>query len=430
MAVELFRPHIAIAFGRASSFADSRASSFSMKDLFTTSFDTPLSSSLLGKLKLKLPEFGRFSSFDLQTSQPMDPITFEVFDVKNYLPEIQYSLDLTPSIEFAVPTFKAGDIYDALVPDSTLTIKSMGKFVKKKIISKITAKLDGLFSVKLDIPTEGLTIDTPELGANISLGSYSESSTQLFPPTLDVDKVEDFDFDFDIDLVDGKLVVDASFAMNVVGVNPLNALADVAGTLSNILEDQSSNIGDVAEQLGSSLDSAATFFQDLAGSDKITLQLNATIDLSVNIGLSLDSFAISSSLNELKSSIVATFEDDYSTEISGVNVAVAPSILLYLEAYNTAVIDARDAGTTVDVFQTPSALTQFGFGGLFDARVTVGINDLGFSLLASDDDMFDVLPRTCHIPVNELSMRYTTNPFAYLPVVVSIFLFSISHCKV
>lgn len=374
--MELFRPHLAIAFGHASSFGDNRASSFSLMNLFAPPLDTALSSSLLNKLTLQLPDFDRFSDLDPMTGRAMDPSSFEIFDVKDYLPELQFALGSSPSIEFAPPTFKASDIFEAFVPDSTLTLKAMGKFVKKKIISKITNVLDGLFSVEVDIPTGGLTNDLPTLGASISLGSYSESSTQLFPPTLDVESVEDFDFDFDVEIVDGKLVLEVGFAMKVVNVNPLNALSDVAGSLSSTLMDQSGEFQDVANTLGNSIDSASEMFQSLAESDNIQLLLNASLDLSVNIGLSPSEFEFSSSLSEFKSSLFASIEDELSFGIFTVN----PRIQLYLEADNTAVAAAKEAGTTVDIFKDSSSLAAFAFGGIFDSRITVAIDNVPASL--------------------------------------------------
>ena len=126
--------------------------------------------------------------------------------------------------------------------------------------------------------------------------------------------------------------------------------------------------------VGSAVDSATGLLQSVADRGELSVILDADLDLSVKMGLSPDSFQITSSLNELRSSITVTIEDDYDYPISdSVTFLVSPSIVLYLEAYNTAIVDARDAGTTVDIFQTPWALTQMGFGGTFNAQVTFGI---------------------------------------------------------
>ena len=121
----------------------------------------------------------------------MDGSTFEVFDVTKYLPEIQFALDLAPSLNFAASNFRASDIFDALFPTSIPTIKSFGVFIKKTIMSKIQLALDGLFDAQVDIPTTGLSVDRVSLGVDgINLGAYTESNNKLFPPMVDVDAVK------------------------------------------------------------------------------------------------------------------------------------------------------------------------------------------------------------------------------------------------
>lgn len=139
--------------------------------------------------------------------------------------------------------------------------------------------------------------------------------------------------------------------------------------------------------VGSVVDTATGLIQGVADIEQLSILLDADLDLSVKMGLSPDSFEITSSLNKLETSITATIEDDFSYEVSSINFMdnslnfmVSPSIVLYLEAYNTAIVDARDAGTTVDIFQTPSALAQMGFGGTFNAQVTFGIENVPVSL--------------------------------------------------
>lgn len=117
----------------------------------------------------------------------MDPVTFEVFDARNYLAEIQFSLDLAPSVEFTASAFKASDLYDALFPKSPPTIKALDAFIKKDLMSKIRSVLDGLFDVKVNVPTTGLSVDEVTFGGNgVSLGEYTDFNNKLFPPAIDV----------------------------------------------------------------------------------------------------------------------------------------------------------------------------------------------------------------------------------------------------
>ena len=192
--MELFLPHIAVAFGFAPSFSDMRALSFSLDWLFVPNFGPELSIHMLESLKEKTGlgnlDFDRFTEVT-SSGIPLDPTTFEVFSVDNYLSEIQFALDLAPSVEFAAPSFRSADLFDALFPTSIPTIKSFGAFVKKEIMSKIQLALEGLFDAKVNVPTSGLSVDQVSFGADgIILGVYTERNNRLFPPMVDVDVVQ------------------------------------------------------------------------------------------------------------------------------------------------------------------------------------------------------------------------------------------------
>ena len=192
--VELFLPHLAVAFDFASSFSDIEALSFSLDKLYGSStfqFDLNIQmlKSLQSKLDLKVL-FNRFSGFSA-SGIPMDPITFEVFNIDNYLPEIQFSLDLAPSIDFAAPNFRGSDLFDAMFPTAFPTLQSFILFIKKNIMSKIQLALDGLFDAKVDVPTTGLSVDEVDFGVSgPNLGEWSEFNNELFPPMIDVDVVQ------------------------------------------------------------------------------------------------------------------------------------------------------------------------------------------------------------------------------------------------
>eukprot|EP00956_Cyclotella_meneghiniana_P045584 scaffold375448_cov136-Cyclotella_meneghiniana.AAC.1 len=72
--------------------------SFSLDKLYglRSSFEFDISIQMLNSLQSKLDLKGLFNRFSSVSPLgiPMDPITFEVFDIDNYLPEIQFSLDL------------------------------------------------------------------------------------------------------------------------------------------------------------------------------------------------------------------------------------------------------------------------------------------------------------------------------------------------
>lgn len=188
--MELFLPHIAVAYGYASSFSDPRALSFDMSQLFEPSFGADLSNRLLSVLQSKLTSFDQFSSIS-STGLPMTP-DGKIFLVQDFLPELQYAFDLSPDVKFSAEGFSAADLYDAIFPSGNVqSLKSFGSFIKKKVVSKISNALNGLFDVTTHVPSVGLTVDEVILdGTGLSLGDYSNSSTQLFPPAIDVDSVQ------------------------------------------------------------------------------------------------------------------------------------------------------------------------------------------------------------------------------------------------
>lgn len=191
--VELFIPHIAVAFGHAPSFSHPRALSFSLNKLFEPNFGPGLSTKVLQTLTSNPhlnSSFDRFTSTS-ETGYPIDPVSLEIFDVDHYLPEIQFSYNISPSIEFAAKNFRTSDLYDALFPASVPTLKSFGMFIKKKILSKISRAIGGMFNAKVDIPTVGLTSNDVSLGGDgINIGMYTAGNNRLFPPVIDVDKVK------------------------------------------------------------------------------------------------------------------------------------------------------------------------------------------------------------------------------------------------
>lgn len=189
----MFLPHIAVAYGFAPSFSDMKALSFSLDKLYEPNFGPGLSLKMLDSLRAKADlngVFDRFTDFT-PSGMPLDPTTFEVFDIRNYLPEIQFSLDLAPSVDFAAPNFRPSDLFDALFPTLIPTIKSFGLFIKKDIISKIQLALDGMFDAKVNVPTLGLSVNQTSFGVDgIDLGMYTERNNRLFPPKIDIDTVQ------------------------------------------------------------------------------------------------------------------------------------------------------------------------------------------------------------------------------------------------
>ena len=191
--VEQFLPLIGVAYGRAISFSDQNAQTFSMKSLFAPQFGPDLSNKLLSVLtnRVELNEiFNRFNGVDSHTGKPWDPTTKEIFLPEKFLAEFQYAFDLSTSVALTAGNFHSSDLYAALYPNAMPSVKSFANFVKAQIIKEITTSLDNLFDVDIDISTGGLDIDEAVLGGSLSLGNFSDASTRLFPPRVSVDEVQ------------------------------------------------------------------------------------------------------------------------------------------------------------------------------------------------------------------------------------------------
>ena len=362
-----FLPLIAVAYGKAISFSDVSAIEFSLDVLFAPSFGQDLATKTLEKLRARLPGFDRFTDFDDSTNSFIDPTNKTLFRVKDYLPEIQFAFDLSPSVDLASRKFKPSDLQDALFSDPRPTIKSFASFLKKNILDEIKTSLSGLFSTTLDVPAGGLTVSEPSFGADgPSFGEYSNISTRAFPPSVNVDAVDGFAFDLNVDVSEsGSLSLEAGFVLNVQGVDPLATVSQIVSALNNTLQSLGGDFLELTSSFGSNFDDAAKLLDQI--SQKVDLSLAATIDFKVAVDLSLSSFDISSSLNELSASFTARIAEDFKIELGELALGVTPSIYVYLEAENTAV--PFDVFNSLDVVAN---LTAFDFGGTFDARVGVG----------------------------------------------------------
>lgn len=190
-----FLQAIAVAYGKAPSFSDARAVSFTMTDLFTPEFGEGLSARILEKLKAEDSLSDLFSGFDSTdeiSGLPMNSMTKKLFDINAYIPEIQVALKLAPSLDLTASGFSAADLQEALFPFPVPSIRSFASFVKREIIPQIKAVMD--FGVGIDTskaPFGGLSIDTPSLdGSGFNFGTFSNKSTQLFPPSVNLDSVQ------------------------------------------------------------------------------------------------------------------------------------------------------------------------------------------------------------------------------------------------
>ena len=379
-----------------------KALSFSLNQLFIPNFGPELSINILNSLKEKtdLGLFDRFTETTL-SGIPLDPETFEIFDIHNYLPEIQFAFDLAPAVEFAAPNFQAADLFDALFPTSIPTVKSFGAFVKKEIMSKIRLALDGLFDAKVNVPTVGLSVDDVTFGVDgINIGVYTEHNNRLFPPMVDIDVIQvrclhaypfnfilkavshicfflyhhkcslkEFDFDLNVDTVDGSLVIDAKFMLNAEGINPLQTLSDISSALNGLLADSEGQFESIASSFGTTFESAAELFSGIAEDDRITLLMNAKLDVATRLELSFEAVSFTARINEASMALLAKITDTFDLAIGSFgDIHITPSVQLRLHVENTA--------TPFNMIENPSALGQVSFSGDLEGIINVGMDNV------------------------------------------------------
>ena len=247
----------------------------------------------------------------------MDSTTSEVFNARNYLPEIQVAFDIVPSVEVAAPNYALADLREALFP-KVPSLRSFADTVKSRLVREMNEKLNGLFATTVDI--QGF--DQIELGGNTSSDvniSWPNKSTRLFTPHLSIDQVQGFFFDLDVDVPDfGPLSLGGQFTLDAVGVNPIQTLKGIASRLSNELQSLSIDFEGLISSLQSSISNASTLLSNIANLDRIQLLLDANIDLTVS--MSLPSFHVDATLT--------AFDASLSAVIGKVFIVIVASIIL------------------------------------------------------------------------------------------------------
>lgn len=384
--VEDFLPHIAIAFGKKFSFKD--AQFFSMDELFVPDFSVNITKKVLSTL-MEMPSppgnFSRFSGTSGLSKMPMDSTTSEVFNVRNYLSEIQVAFDIVHSVEVAAPDYALADLREALFP-KVPSLKSFADTVKSRLFREMNEKLNGLFATTVDF--QGF--DQIELGGNTSSAvniSWPNKSTRLFTPHLSIDQVQGFSFDLDVDVSDsGPLGLTVQFTLDAVGVNPIQTLKDIASRLSNELLSLSNDFEGLTSSLQSNFSNSSTLLSNIANSDRIQLLLDANIDLTVS--MSLPSFHVDATLTAFDALLRAVIGKVFIVIVASIILVshsrflpphflffINPDIHLYLMASNTRI--------PIDLISNIGDAKSLDFAGTFNAKLNVGTEDFPLELYAS-----------------------------------------------
>ena len=171
----------------------------------------------------------------------------------------------------------------------------------------------------------------------------------------------------------GSLVVDAIFKLNAEGVDPATTLGDVSSSLSALLANSGEQFESIASSFGTTFDSAAELFNSIAEDDRITLLLNAKLDVTARLELSFESIALSAIINESSMSFLAKISDSFDVTIGSFgDIHINPSIQLRLQVENTA--------TPFDIASNPSALGFLTFDGDLEATMNVFIDNIPLAI--------------------------------------------------
>ena len=414
--VNNFRPAIAVAYGHARTF--DKASSFTIDTLLVPDFNADAIALLLDRIKLKNPFFDRFSS--TEDGLPFDPNANEVFRIDKYLPEIQVALNLATSTDLSAKNFGPQDIFNALFPNPSFpSLTSLLSFAKREILDQIN--LD--FASELTVPPLDISSPTrPTIDSDgFSFGTFSEDSTQLFPPAVDLDSIsvstlletkgqnsiyynpypkipllvsrlilfafnifvslQGFQFDFDVDVNGGDLILKASFQLNVNGVNPISVASDAADRIGAALSDASGPFAGIIQNIGSGLDDASEFLNDIANITYLTVKLDAAVDFNVEASLAKGTkLNVTSVLQELSSALMVTLGVDAPLNIreslpGGFDLVASPKLALELSTTNKA--------TPFDVFEggALAKLADFSFTGSFAGTCLVSVSDIPVEII-------------------------------------------------
>lgn len=174
--------------------------------------------------------------------------------------------------------------------------------------------------------------------------------------------------------------------MDVVGVDPLNTLQEIASSLKSNLQQAGNDFQVITSSFGDTFNSVSDVFDAITNSNNIQLALDSLLDVSVSVDLSLTNFEFDVQVNELAAAFSANIGGDFTINVgNNVEVDIQPLLQVNLFAVNTATPFSLISSSAL------SNLAQFEFGGSFDALLSFGIAGglvpAQISLRASSQDL-------------------------------------------
>ena len=174
--------------------------------------------------------------------------------------------------------------------------------------------------------------------------------------------------------------------MDVVNVDPLNTLQEIASSLNSTLQPAGNDFQVITSSFGDPFNSVSVVIDAITNSNNIQLALDSLLDVSVSVDLSLTNFEFDVQVNELAAAFSANIGGDFTINVgNNVEVDIQPLLQVNLFAVNTATPFSLISSSAL------SNLAQFEFGGSFDALLSFGIAGglvpAQISLRASSQDL-------------------------------------------
>lgn len=221
-------------------------------------------------------------------------------------------------------------------------------------------------------------------------------------------------FDVTTDVVDGTLLISATFRVHAKNVNPAKTSSDILFAFQGLLANSQSQFNSLVSSFGTPFNSSAELFSSIAQDDRITVFLDANLNAEAKLVLkyldpdelistNVDTIQLFTHINEVGLALKGEIKDAFEVPISGYgNLQVTPSVHLDLKVKNTA--------TPFEVHQNPSYIDKFQPSGEFKGIITVAeelfpadvtLQAYSSNLLKADDIEFVVGLDIDLVPITE-----------------------------
>lgn len=183
-------------------------------------------------------------------------------------------------------------------------------------------------------------------------------------------------FDITVDVMDGTLLIGATFRVHAKNVDAASTISsDVLFLIHGLLIEAGYQFESIVSSFGTAFDSSAELFSSIATEDRITLLLDANlnaearlvlkyVDPNVLISTNVNAIQLFTTIKEMNMALVGEISDAFDITIDAYgDLHVTPSVHIGLKVENTA--------TPFDVHQNPSSIQKYRVSGEFEGLINV-----------------------------------------------------------